>query len=163
MIRGRFGNTTGRPYIEGRLVLLKFNLIANISFLADTGANSTSIMQMDGMRMPIPYDQLKNPNQSYGVGGIDTEYSEDALIAFLDKSGTLYVYNVEVGILEKSPDIMTCPSLLGRDIMQRWSFLYDFPNGSVCATVNTADWRFDTNPNTMPYLSRPTDPAPVLP
>lgn len=41
MLRGRFGDTTGAPYIEGRLILTRLNLTADISFLVDTGADYT--------------------------------------------------------------------------------------------------------------------------
>ena len=92
-----------------------------------------------------------------------TEYIEDALIAFRDDIGKLYVYNIDVGIQEQNQEIMTCPSLLGRDIMSRWSFSYDFPNRSLSAAVDIADWIFDTAPNTMPYLSCTAPAAPVMP
>lgn len=38
MLRGRFGDTSGRPYLEGRLFLPRLKLQGDISFIVDTGA-----------------------------------------------------------------------------------------------------------------------------
>jgi hypothetical protein len=36
MIEGRFGDTSGRPYIEGRLSLPRLGVVGDISFIFDT-------------------------------------------------------------------------------------------------------------------------------
>ena len=42
MLEGRFGDTTGRPYVDGRLFVLgRQELNSNISFLVDTGADGS--------------------------------------------------------------------------------------------------------------------------
>jgi hypothetical protein len=47
-IAGRFGDTTGRPYLEGRLVLPRLGKRGDFSFLVDTGADYTYLMPGDG-------------------------------------------------------------------------------------------------------------------
>jgi hypothetical protein len=51
MIQGRFGNTSGRPYVEGRLVIPRLKVRGDISFIFDTGADQTVLMPMDGTRL----------------------------------------------------------------------------------------------------------------
>ena len=46
MIQGRFGNTTGRPYVNGRLLLPRLRLSTNLS---DTGADVSVLMPVDGI------------------------------------------------------------------------------------------------------------------
>ena len=58
MLRGRFGNTSGRPFLEGRLILPNRNLSFEISFLVDTGADDTILMPADGIRVGLDYGQL---------------------------------------------------------------------------------------------------------
>ncbi|MXZ46889.1 MAG: hypothetical protein F4Z08_07880 [Chloroflexi bacterium] len=41
MIEGRFGDTSGRPYVEGRVYFARFDLEGDISFLVDTGADAS--------------------------------------------------------------------------------------------------------------------------
>jgi hypothetical protein len=48
MIEGRFGNTSGAPFLEGRIILLRFGVRGLVSFLVDTGADATIITPLDG-------------------------------------------------------------------------------------------------------------------
>ena len=70
MLRGRFGDTTGRPYLEGRLVIPRLSLESDISFLVDTGADRTVLLTADGQRMGIDYSDLtEDIGPSVGLGG----------------------------------------------------------------------------------------------
>ena len=68
MLTGRFGGTTGRPYIEGRLFLPRLGIDGNISFLLDTGADSSILMPGDALRLKVPYDQLTGDSPAVGLG-----------------------------------------------------------------------------------------------
>jgi translation initiation factor 2B subunit (eIF-2B alpha/beta/delta family) len=69
MLIGRFGDTTGRPYLEGRLVFPRLNLQHNVSFLVDTGADRTVIMPADAVTLGIDYSALTGNEAVGGIGG----------------------------------------------------------------------------------------------
>lgn len=150
MISGRFGDTTGRPYIEARVVFPRLKVAikvpppgeADVSFLADTGADVTSIMPVDWHRFAVRLDQLVEPFTIYGVGGKAEGFREKALVTFSEPEVGLHVYEVHVVILTPTQYIMSTPSLLGRDIMQRWSVTFDKQRNRLLAKVLRADHTF---------------------
>lgn len=146
MLRGRFGDTSGRPYIEGRLILPQLNLRSDISFCVDTGADQSLLMPLDGLRMGIDYTRLTGSIESVGVGGVSRNFVEQAIIAFTESKRYLYVYNVELHIASPSPDVMDIPSLLGRDILNRWSMAYNPSQKRLMFQVISADFTIPIPP-----------------
>lgn len=123
MLIGRFGDTSGAPYLEGRLYIPRLGIGGNISFLVDTGADETTLMPADGMRMNLPYEQLENPASRVGLGGLTEIYEHDAVVAFAEPGVALYGYRINLGIVptELFKDVNASPpSLLGRDILRHW-------------------------------------------
>ena len=109
MIIGRFGNTTGRPHLEGRVVIPRLKLSANVSFIVDTGADKTVLMPMDGIKMGLNYQNLVNTVDTVGIGGVAKDFIEPAVVVFLDDAGMLYIYSISLHISAPSPDIMMIP------------------------------------------------------
>ena len=68
MLSGRFGDTSGRPYIEGRLSLTRLNLAADVSFVIDTGSDCTVLMPLDATRINLDYKALTTEVDSVGFG-----------------------------------------------------------------------------------------------
>ena len=143
MIKGRYGGTSGRPYIEARLTIPSQKLNAEISFVLDTGADATVLMPLDGAKMGLDYGKLLRTTRSVGVGGYCEDFLEEAIVTFRDSDGTLYAFEIEINISSPSPDIMAIPSLLGRDIITRWAITYDPELGILDAEVRSADLRVD--------------------
>lgn len=139
MILGRFGDTSKRPYVEGRLSLPSQRLNTNISFVLDTGADRTVLMPMDGTKMGIDYDKLTRECSSRGVGGFAKNYLDAAIIAFRDVDGTIYSYKIDLMIAAPTNDNMNIPALLGRDIINRWRINYDPIIDTLECHVNNAD------------------------
>ena len=102
MIRGRFGDTTGRPYIEGRLIVPRLNLRSDVSFIVDTGADNSLLMPLDGSSICSP-----------------------------------------------APDIMNIPSLLGRDILDRWRMTYNPSKRYLAFKVLSADYTVPIAPTQL--------------
>jgi hypothetical protein len=153
MLKGRFGNTSGRPYIEARLAFPRLGISANISFLVDTGADCTVIMPGDGVRMSLDDSKLQNVTDSVGIGGLSRDFNEDAVMAFTDDV-CIYAYILPIRISTPSADIMAIPSLLGRDIIRRWEAIFDHTNARFEINVRSADW-------TVPIPAQPaTSPPP---
>ena len=69
MLHGRFGDTSGRPYMEGHVLLPRLGTRGNVSFVFDTGADTSLLMPLDGQRMGIDYDQFEDEEPSLGIGG----------------------------------------------------------------------------------------------
>ena len=70
MIRGEFGSM-GRPVVEGYLRLPRFDIARVITFLVDTGADTTCIHPKDGRLAGIPFDLLEHAVTSIGRDIID--------------------------------------------------------------------------------------------
>lgn len=139
MLTGRFGDTSKRPYIEGRLVLPRLSVSANISFCVDTGADTSLLLPNDGDRIGLDYATLLGDEESVGVGGVCHNFVEQAVLVFSDPGKYLYAYFIDLAICPPGQDIMDLPSLLGRDVLNRWRMVYDPAKDRLAFTVVTAD------------------------
>ena len=140
MITGRFGDTSGASYLEGWLTLPGQGIGAEVSLLVDTGADSTTLMPMDGKNLGIDYSRLTCMDEATGVGGTTPTYLEFALLTFLDDGRQrLSTYAVTLDILPPNPDLDGLPSLLGRDILDRWRMVCDRTHDKITFTVRSAD------------------------
>ena len=118
----------------------RLRLDGNISFVFDTGADTSLLMPLDARRIGINYTDLQESEQSLGIGGISLNFIEPAFLAFVG-DGELYGYEIELRICSPSDEVLTIPSLLGRDIIDRWCVTYDKPELRLVADVVTADAR----------------------
>ena len=140
MLRGRFGHANKRPYIQGRLFIPRLEIWSDVSFLVDTGADKTSLLPADGSRMGLSYDQLmKSPIPSVGIGGISRSYTEESIVLFNEPGKALYIYEITIEIVGPDDHIMDIPSLLGRDILNRWRMDYYPTTDELTFQVITAD------------------------
>ena len=125
MIQGRFGENTGSPYVEAVVRLPRLNTAAKIQFLVDTGSDSTALMPSDGFdRLHLDYQELKGDRLSFGFGGRTQEFVEDAVITFTEPGRYFYVYRQPILIARSNDDLLGIPSILGRDILNRWEMRY---------------------------------------
>jgi len=139
-LSGRFGDTTGRPYLEGRLVFPRLNLRGEVSWLVDTGADESMLMAADALRFGVDYSQLRaSPSQSVGIGGAMSSFVEDAILVFTERGTVAYVYYLSLEIAPFSREIQDLPSLLGRDILDRWRMTYEPPARRLTFDVLSAD------------------------
>ena len=140
MLRGRFGDTTKRPYLEGRLVIPRLNISSDISFLVDTGADRTTLLPGDSAKVGLNYHDLRvSPVSSVGIGGYSQNYVERAFVAFAEKGRAVHLYNIEMQIVKPKEELMRSPSLLGRDILNNWLMRYSPKTNRLTFKVITAD------------------------
>ena len=78
MLRGRFGETSDRPYMEGHVLLPRLGKSGNVSFIFDPGADTSLLMPLDGQRMGIDYGRFENEETSLGIGGVSENFIESA-------------------------------------------------------------------------------------
>lgn len=146
MLTGRFGDTSGRPYMEGRLYLPRLNLQGDISFLVDTGADNSMLMPADAIRIAVPFDRLRGDNEAVGIGGAVHCFVERAILVFTQPNVALYAYELHLDILQFDPTMMDFSSLLGRDVLDRWRITYDRERSELRAKVRSADLTYDLRP-----------------
>ena len=128
MIRGRYGGTSRRPYVEGRLLIPRLSLFGDISFLVDTGADNTLLMPVDAKRIGLDHGSLDSQTmvQSIGTGGKSRFFREAAVVSFLDvESGFSIERTIDLIVPQDNPDLRDAPSLLGRDVLHTWTMNYD--------------------------------------
>jgi predicted aspartyl protease len=146
MIRGRFGDTTTTPFVEASVHLPRLDLRGYVSFLLDTGASGTVLMPTDSKKLSIGFDLLKNAKISRTVGGPAKGYMENAVLAFLDRdTKKIYAYDIDIQIFEPTRDNATLPSLLGRDVLNCWRLVIDYPKLKCDCTPRKWDFRLNSN------------------
>jgi len=139
MLIGRFGDTTGRPYIEGHLSIPSLQIEASVSFLVDTGSDCCVLMQLDAARLGVDYARLSDRADSTGIGGVSRDFVVAAAILFAEQRTKVYGYNILLRIAEPRPELKTTPSLLGRDVINHWRMTYDPTGGQLHADVVSCD------------------------
>ena len=140
MLRGRFGHASKRPYIQGRLFIPRLEIWSDVSFLVDTGADRTTLLPADGSRMGLNCDTLiRSPIPSVGIGGTSRSYTEESAVLFNEPGKALYVYEIALEIVGPDDHLMDIPSLLGRDILNRWRMDYSPTTDELTFQVITAD------------------------
>jgi hypothetical protein len=133
MLEGRFGDTTGAPYLEARVFFPRLKLRGLVSFLVDTGATVTVLMPSDSRKLGIDFISLRNPTTNEGIGGIAKAFKERAVLSFSDRR---YVYSYLVTVRISAPTSLNhkFPSLLGRDIIRSGRLIMDCTKRNVMFT-----------------------------
>ena len=140
MLHGRYGDTSGRPYLEGRLFLPRLGIQGDISFLVDTGADRTLLMVDDAQLLGIDYSKLKLSKQSsVGIGGVARHFVERGIVVFAEPGRYLYAYEIQIAIAQPEKSLKRVPSLLGRDIISRWQMIYAPRRSNLRFTVLSSD------------------------
>ena len=139
MIAGEF-DPQGHPTVWGRLDIPQWNVSHLMPFLLDTGADVTTIHPRDAGRAGIPFERLRTGITVGGIGGQSTYYREPATLVFADDTERRdYRYRITVDIAKPEDVSGEIPSLLGRDIIDRWRMVYDRTDDVLEFTVRSAD------------------------
>ena len=142
MIEGRFGDTTGRPHVECKVQLPRLNRTVNVSFLVDTGADTSLLAPGDLARLNIDHALLGPRHRRIGgIRGHITCATEEALLVFPD-GDSIRIYQADLCISFPDDVGETMTSLLGRDILDQWKMTYDPTNAFLGFEVREADWTF---------------------
>ena len=152
MLIGRFGDTTGAPYVEGRVVFPRLGIHGDVSFLVDTGADTSLLSAMDAIHIGIDFGRITRRSEAQGLGGIIVPtYVEQAIVVFSEPGVAIWAYRGDLEITTPDPDdyitevpidteeARKVPSLLGREILDRWRMVYDPYNESLTFEIHTAD------------------------
>jgi len=139
VIKGIFIDGCG--FIEARIISKSLQIDEYLNLLVDTGASRTTLLDNDAIRLGIRYDKLtKSKSSLIGIGGtISFSIITDSTLIFRSLKGDI---NVKLPIsVAKHPleemdthlktQILRLPSLLGRDVINRYKLTFDFPKSSI--------------------------------
>ena len=137
-IVGRYGNTSHAPYVDAHVLLPSLRLQGGISFLIDTGADTTVMAEVDANRLGIDYSKLPNATQCFGIGGVSRDYVEPAVLLLAD-GAVLHFYRIKLTIKSPDPALRTMPSLLGRDVINRLQVTLNHSASNCHIEIITSD------------------------
>jgi hypothetical protein len=127
------------PYFIAHLRSLHFH--GNVWFLADTGASNTTLLDRNVKLLDIPADILEpDPYPIIGIGGsINSFLVRDVELTMASDEGD-FVFKKNLGVIkhdlnnmsmEESARILRIPSVLGRDLISQFQFIYDYKSKIV--------------------------------
>ena len=117
----------------------QYHIDARISFLVDTGADSSLIAPADARKMSIDYTKLALPVEGVGMGGVFLSHPVRGSLVFADNR-FMYLYHLDaLDIAAPQPAIEHMPFLLGREILDRWRMVYDPIQNDLSFKVRSAD------------------------
>ena len=142
MIIGRF-DQRGRPFIRGRLIIPRLQVDSPVDFMVDTGADVTCLHPGDLRPLGIETRFLPEGSaiEASGIGGSGRYFEEITVLQFEDEHQMRY-YAVNLYIAEPNEDMNSLPSVLGRDVINRWRMMYDPEIGRLEFAVRSADATF---------------------
>ena len=140
MLYGSFDLENGSLQLDGTLILPELQLQLQISLLVDTGATNTCVHPSTLEDFGVEAHAITQlPKfEIAGIGGSITVYNAQGFLAFQD-GDTVHLYQTPISILdpENPPDV---PSILGRDILERWRMVYAKAHGVLEFEVLESDY-----------------------
>lgn len=127
-------------YITVLISLPEFQLKQTVDLLIDTGATKTTILDKDAISLGLSYNKLtKSKQRLLGVGGsVETHIAKNAELYFRAEDGSEHKEELSELLVAKhgAPDanIMRIPSVLGRDILNKYRLIFDRSRGQVALT-----------------------------
>lgn len=118
-------------YVVAVLESDALGMCETIELLVDTGASRTTICDKDAIRLGIDFGKLEKLGEGMlGIGGsVDTYVLKDVKLVFRREDEKGYVENFErIYVLKHAvldERIMRIPSILGRDILNKYALIYD--------------------------------------
>lgn len=141
-IQGRWGRYDA-PYVAVHLICEELSISKEVEFLIDTGASATNILDNDAIRLRIDHSKLRKAGtNAMGIGGEVTTYIlPQAKLVFKEEEGPHELLLDRIFVLEHEVEdpgtrerIKNIPSLLGRDVINRFKLFLDGENDQVLLT-----------------------------
>jgi len=137
-LRGEFHLITGRPFVRGTIAIPRLRTLLNTVFLVDTGADVSVLNPADALALGIQDSALTHSVDVGGVTGRSQYRREPATFSF-QTPGRAHLYRLRVLVAPPTMDLVELPSLLGRDVLNRWHMSYRPTEGRLTFDIVTAD------------------------
>lgn len=124
-----YGYRPPAPFITASILLKELNLKARLPLLVDTGASNTIIMWRDVERLGIDVSKLKAEREFSGIGGLIQAKPILSTLIFKSENGQLIKEEAEAHVVTSTcphPRLKLLPSILGRNIINRYTLNYKF-------------------------------------
>ena len=111
MIAGQFTDD-GLPIIECTVFLPRFGLSGQVTFLVDTGSDTTILHPDAATDLGCPFNLLDNPAEFISAGGALLYHMEQAVLSFNDSDGGTPEFEINISIAKPDPVTNGLDSLL---------------------------------------------------
>jgi hypothetical protein len=128
--------------IEAHVTIPSIKAAGFIQFLIDTGADCTTLTPADGRRLRIDHTKLTTEDHSIGYAGSTLDFICKGIVTFSEIGVVEYEYDVDLRVTKPDPgipELFMLPSLLGRDILNRWQLSFDPKAMTITANVLSCD------------------------
>ena len=118
-------------YVATVLESKALNIHETVELLVDTGASRTTILDKDAIRLGLDFTKLEKLSEGMlGIGGtVNTYILKDVKLIFRREDKKSHTENLERIYILKHPNlnekIMRIPSILGRDILNKHTLIYN--------------------------------------
>lgn len=129
-----YGYRPPAPFAAASILLHPLNIKARLPLLLDTGASNTIILWGDLERLSADVSRMKPERKFSGLGGLIEAKPIPSIISFRTAEGGIVEEKVEVYIATGTcphPRLKLLPSILGRDIINRYTLSYSPSDGKV--------------------------------
>ena len=133
-----FISNTLAPSVQAYWFIPRLGIGELAQFMVDTGASNTCLngIHAYGLRGKLRSGTL---TKSFGIAGSCEYYHERATLVFIDSDNERFSRTISMSIQKiedhhlHNPDydVLQCPNLLGRDILQHCRLEHDFPDGRI--------------------------------
>jgi hypothetical protein len=121
----------GTPFVDVLLEIPELKIKRKVSFLIDTGSPVTILSERDARKLKLDYDKLSSANGNIiGLGGFSETYVlKKVTLRFFTSTAShdleLDDLYVSKGIITDEEIINQIPSLLGRDALKEFTFIFN--------------------------------------
>ncbi len=133
MIRGFLLGAPGRlrPFVTARVAIPSQQIVGDVDFLIDTGADATLLAPGDAIDLGLDVAALPQGPRSTGVGGIITTVSAPATIT-LDQHNFMIPLRILVPRSKRQQAALArIPSLFGRDLLAHFALFFEVRSATV--------------------------------
>jgi len=129
-----YGYRPPAPFVAVAILLRQLSMRARLPLLLDTGASNTMILWGDIERLGIDVSEMKPEREFSGLGGLIGAKSVVSTVSLRSDKGELITEDAEVHIVTSPcphPKLKVLPSILGRDVMNKYTLNYSYKAGKV--------------------------------
>jgi len=124
-----YGYRPPAPFVAAAILLHQLGTRARLPLLLDTGASNTMILWGDVERLGIDISKIEPEREFSGLGGLIRAKPMASTISLRSEEASVVEEEAEVHIVTSvcpHPKLKLLPSILGRDIINRYALSYNY-------------------------------------